>query len=168
MVAYTNTNFTGVLSVNPVTGVVTITDAKQAGTYTVTVKAFNNFGSDTSNFTLTVTNPICSQAKFTSGTNNTFYDTNPYDMAVGDFNDDGKQDLAVANYYSNTVTNHIGNGSGGYNGYTTVSVGNNPSSIEVGEFNGDGKQDVATTNFSSNTVSIRLGDGSGGFSGSLS
>src|SRR5450432_119425 len=39
IVGYTNTNFTGVISVNPATGVVTVTDAKQAGTYTVTIKA---------------------------------------------------------------------------------------------------------------------------------
>lgn len=45
--ARTNTNFTGVLSVNPTTGVVTMTDAKQAGTYTVTVTAFSSSGTTT-------------------------------------------------------------------------------------------------------------------------
>lgn len=67
-VAYTNTNFTGVLTVNPTTGVVTVNDAKQAGIYTVTVKAFGTTGiggfglptSSTTTFILTVTNPVCS------------------------------------------------------------------------------------------------------------
>jgi hypothetical protein len=35
VVAFTNTNFSGILSVNPATSVVTATAAKPAGTYTI-------------------------------------------------------------------------------------------------------------------------------------
>src|SRR5580658_4494568 len=35
-------------------------------------------------------------------------------IAVGDFNEDGKQDLAVANVASGNVTVLLGNGSGGF------------------------------------------------------
>src|SRR3954451_14536112 len=51
-----STNFRGKLEGNPTTGVVRVTDAHPAGTYPVTVKAFNSGGaSATKSFTLTVT-----------------------------------------------------------------------------------------------------------------
>ena len=90
----------------------------------------------------------------------------PISVAIGDFNGDGHQDLAVANDNSGTVSIRLGNGSGGFSGTTNVTVGSHPLSIAVGDFNGDGKQDFATANHDSNSVSIRLGDGLGGFSGS--
>jgi len=36
----------------------------------------------------------------------------PQDLAAGDLNGDGKVDVAVANYYSNTVSVLINNGDG--------------------------------------------------------
>ena len=68
---------------------------------------------------------------------------NPYSVAIGDFNGDGKQDLAVANYVSNTVSIRLGDGLGGFSGSTEVSVGSGPISVAIGDFNGDGKQDLA-------------------------
>ena len=91
--------------------------------------------------------------------------TAPISIAIGDFNGDGKQDLAVANDGSSTVSIRLGNGSGGFTGSTNISVGSHPLSVAIGDFNGDGKQDFATANHDSNNVSIRLGDGLGGFSG---
>ncbi len=161
MAAYTNTNFTGVLSVNPTTGVLKVTDAKQAGTYLVSIAAGCTAAPA---FTLTVTNPACSQGLF-SGTTNVAVGTTPLSIAVGDFNGDGKHDIATANYSGNTVSIRLGNGAGGFSGTTSISVGTNPYGIAVGDFNGDGKQDIATANNGNNTVSIRLGDGAGGFSG---
>lgn len=79
-VAYTNSNFTGLLMVNPTTGAVTVTDAKQAGTYTVTVQAFGS-GTAITTFTLTVTNPTCSQGFFT-GTTNITVRTQPWSICL--------------------------------------------------------------------------------------
>ncbi len=92
----------------------------------------------------------------------------PVSLAIGDFNGDGNQDLAVANQYSNTVSIRLGDGLGGFTGATEVSVGHQPYSVAIGDFNGDGKQDLAVANvyLTDSTVSIRLGDGLGGFSGS--
>ena len=90
----------------------------------------------------------------------------PMSVAIGDFNGDGKQDLAVANFRSGTVSIRLGDGLGGFSGSTEVSVGSIPESVAIGDFNGDGKQDLAVANADSDTVSIRLGDGLGGFSGS--
>lgn len=49
--------FTGSLSVNPITGAVTITDASPIGDYTITVSASNSCGSDDATFALAVLGP---------------------------------------------------------------------------------------------------------------
>ena len=40
--------------------------------------------------------------------------TDPFSVAVGDFNGDGKQDLAVANWNSDNVSILLGTGTGGF------------------------------------------------------
>jgi len=66
----------------------------------------------------------------------------PLSVTVGDFNGDGKLDLAVANFYDNTVGILLGNGSGGFAPAITVpSGGIQPESVTVADFNGDGKED---------------------------
>ncbi|HEY6376298.1 MAG TPA: Ig-like domain repeat protein [Edaphobacter sp.] len=91
--------------------------------------------------------------------------TDPFGVAVGDFNGDGIADLAVANWGSNNVTILLGNGSGGFSASgSPVAVGTRPYAITVGDFNGDGIADLAVANQTSTNVSILLGNGSGGFS----
>jgi uncharacterized repeat protein (TIGR01451 family) len=90
--------------------------------------------------------------------------TGPTIVATGDFNGDGKMDIADVNYSSNTVGILLGNGSGGFGAATTFSSGgSDPEGLVVGDFNGDGNLDLATTNWPSGTVGILLGNGSGGF-----
>ena len=88
---------------------------------------------------------------------------NPEALVVGDFNRDGIEDLATADFFSNDVTVLIGNGSGGFNTGTFFPTGTNASSIAVGDYNGDGIQDLAVANFGANNVTVLLGNGSGGF-----
>jgi CSLREA domain-containing protein len=161
----TSTNFIGKLSGDPATGVVRITGAHPAGVYTVTVAAFDsNSLATTKTFTLTVTTPAtCSPVDFAAATN--FSGVNfPILVAVGDFNGDGKQDLAVANDGTASVSVFLGDGAGGFSAATNFSVGSFPFSVAAGDFNGDGKQDLATANDGSNNVSVLLGNGAGGFS----
>jgi CSLREA domain-containing protein len=215
--AKTSATFKGTLFVNPTTGVVTVTDAHPAGTYTVTVTPFNGGAGTPKTFDLTVTTPTtCNPVSFATASsystgfspvavaigdfNNdgiqdlvatnvsqvippnkvsillgngsggfgaaTGFDDGgggPQAVVVGDFNSDGKQDLAVANQSSSNVSILLGNGGGGFGGPTTFGVGSTPFSIVMGDFNGDGKLDLATANFLGSSVSILIGDGAGGF-----
>src|SRR5207249_4119961 len=92
--------------------------------------------------------------------------TNPTSIAVGDWNEDGTLDLAVANNGSNNVTILLGNGSGGFSeaAGSPVAVGTLPVSGVFGDWNLDGTADLAVVNQVSNSVMILLGNGSGGFS----
>ena len=87
----------------------------------------------------------------------------PVSIAVGDFNGDGMQDLAVANNGSNTVTILLGNGEGAFRALPGPVLSsrffNLPSYIVAGDFNGDGVPDLAVTNAGSNTVTVLLGIG---------
>ena len=88
----------------------------------------------------------------------------PISVAVGDFNRDGKPDLATANNGSASVSVLLGDGNGGFGAATNFATGGlNPSAVAVADFNGDGKLDLATANALSDTVSVLLGDGNGGF-----
>jgi hypothetical protein len=89
--------------------------------------------------------------------------TGPVSVAVGDFNGDGKPDLAVANHTSNDVSVLLGNGDGTFQAPRSISTGLNPFSVVVGDFRGDGHQDLAVANSTSNTVSVLLGNGDGSF-----
>src|SRR4051794_37988875 len=80
--------------------------------------------------------------------------TNPYSVISGDFNGDGRADLATANSGSNTVSVALGNGDGTFAAAISVAVGKSPQSIFTGDFNGDGRADLATANSGSNTVSV--------------
>jgi hypothetical protein len=88
-------------------------------------------------------------------------------VAVGDFNGDGKPDLAVANSSSNNVGVLLGNGDGTFQAAVHYAVGSGPRSVAVGDFNGDGKPDLAVANsdFISGigSISVLLGNGDGTF-----
>jgi hypothetical protein len=160
--AYSTSSFKGVLTVNQTSGVVSVTDAKPAGNYLITVIAFSGSCQKTTSFTLTVTNP---NANCEGTTANTDYPMTGalYDVKIGDFNNDGKQDIATVNYNSNNFAVRLGNGLGGFAAKTDYTVGSNPTSLAIGDFNRDGNQDIAISNYGSNSVSICLGNGSGTF-----
>ncbi len=87
----------------------------------------------------------------------------PASVAVGDFNSDGRLDLAVANRGSDIVSVFFGNGDGSFQTGQNFAVGPSPSSVAVGDFNGDGWLDLAVANYSSNDISVLLGSGDGSF-----
>jgi hypothetical protein len=89
--------------------------------------------------------------------------TSPQAVAVGDFNGDGKLDVAVVNGNANTVSVMLGNGDGTFQAKTDFATGSTPRGITVGHFTSSGNLDLAVTNFASNTVSVLLGIGDGTF-----
>src|SRR5437588_4328139 len=77
-----------------------------------------------------------------------------YSVAVGDFNGDGKLDVAVADYNTSAVSALLGNGDGTFQVQVEYATGTFPHGVAVGEFNGDGKLDLAVANSGSNNVSV--------------
>src|SRR5262245_30840440 len=86
----------------------------------------------------------------------------PRSVALGDFNNDGLLDLAVANSGSNDVAVLLNNGNETFQAALTFGAGNSPRSIAASDLNGDGALDLVTANAAGN-VSILLGFGNGGF-----
>jgi hypothetical protein len=90
---------------------------------------------------------------------------NPNAVVTGDFNGDGRLDLAVANFSSNTVSILLGNANGTFQPAQNFATGYGPKSLAMGDFNGDGKLDIVTANavYASMAVSVLLGNGNGTF-----
>jgi hypothetical protein len=103
---------------------------------------------------------------FNLGQNPTFATgPNPWAIAAADFNGDGRLDLVITNYNSNTITILLGNGDGTLTPApgSPVTVGQNPGAVAVGDFNSDGKTDLVVANQTDNTLTILLGNGDGTF-----
>ena len=93
---------------------------------------------------------------------------NPNSGAAGDFNGDGKLDLAIPNVLHKNVSVLLNNGNGTFAAAVNYPVDFNPECIVIADLNADGKLDLAIGNFfggatSAGTVSILLGNGNGTF-----
>ena len=100
--------------------------------------------------------------------------TQPIALAIGDFNGDGKPDLAVTDGNNcssyncpGAVSILLGNGDGTFQPPVGYTVGVGPSSVAVGDFNRDGKLDLVVASIGyveqGNTASVLLGNGDGTF-----
>src|SRR5207237_378235 len=70
-----------------------------------------------------------------------------WSVAVGDFNGDGKLDLAVPDGGANSVSVLLGNGDGTFQAALNFGAGLGPVFVAVDDFNGDGKRDMAVANY---------------------
>ncbi len=90
-------------------------------------------------------------------------------VAIGDFNEDGKLDVAypvtgsqTANH-STTILIYFGDGTGSLVAGPILTVGQEPHSVITADMNKDGHLDLVNTNRTDGTVSTLLGDGHGNF-----
>ncbi len=86
----------------------------------------------------------------------------PVSIAIGDFNSDGKPDLAVAYNIDTNVSVLLGNGDGTFQPKVDYPTSTASNSVRIGDFNGDGKLDLVT-NDTSTAVAVLLGNGDGTF-----
>ncbi len=90
--------------------------------------------------------------------------TTPASIAVGDFNHDGKLDLAVAYECcpDGGVSILLGKGDGTFQSAVSYPAGSGPRSIVAADFNHDGNLDLAVAS-QSDYIGILLGNGDGTF-----
>lgn len=87
----------------------------------------------------------------------------PTALAVGDFDGDKLDDIAVANFESRTVTVLRSDGTGGVRIKAILSLPQRPTSLVTGDFNRDQKLDLIVTSFDEGRILIFYGDGTGQF-----
>jgi hypothetical protein len=86
--------------------------------------------------------------------------TNPFAVATGDIDGDGKPDMVTANYSSNTISvyrNISTTGSittGSFATKVDFTTGTGPYHVSIGDLDNDGKLDLAVVNNTSTSVSI--------------
>ncbi|MFY7795468.1 MAG: FG-GAP-like repeat-containing protein, partial [Chitinophagaceae bacterium] len=170
MSASANNGFQGQLHVDPMTGIVSVINAKPQGTYQVRVTAVNCKGAASKTFTLTVTNPACSQGQF--GAKKSFsYAFTVAGTLIGDFNNDGYPDVIQLKNLKRSIRVNLNDRAGGFVSNDLVNFGYYTAlndiglSLAQGDFNRDGNQDIVFATVSK--VLILHGDGLGGFSGNV-
>ncbi len=154
---------TNLVSGSRLTAAITATDIATAKTASISV---TNPGAASSNVVFfTVRNSATSVSFAGAAGSPITVGTGPFAIAVGDFNGDGIQDLAVANDGAGSVTILLGKGDGTFTAAAAPpGTFSGPDAILTADFNGDGKLDLAVLNGGNNTVTILLGNGNGTFS----
>jgi hypothetical protein len=158
------------VSSSQLTAAITAADIATAGTATITVTNPAPGGGTSNGVFFQVTNPTVGlafhESVFPTGSSVTI--SQP---AVGDFNGDGKLDVAVA-VITGTVRIFLGNGDGSFQAPVVIQAapaGADIYDITVGDFNGDGKPDLVLSYSDLNVSpvvtgkSVLLGNGDGTF-----
>jgi hypothetical protein len=90
--------------------------------------------------------------------------SNPFSVAIADFNGDGNNDVAVPDNISGMMFVRLGHGDGTFDAEVPYGIGGTQSFIVIAhDVNLDGKADLVVADRSSDTVSVLLGHGDGTF-----
>ncbi len=87
----------------------------------------------------------------------------PSALAAGDFDRDGRLDIAVASGGANDLLVLVGDGRGGFRRGPAAAAGANPTDMRVADLDSDGRLDVAIANHETGYLTLLRGDGRAGF-----
>jgi hypothetical protein len=114
---------------------------------------------------LTASNALARTARFAAAKTTSSGILHTARVAVGDFNHDGRPDLAISSTY-NQVAVFLGKGNGAFGGPTIYNLTFYVTgSVAVGDFDGDGKLDLAVVggDTTGNGLAFLSGNGDGTF-----
>lgn len=86
-----------------------------------------------------------------------------HSVALGDFNGDGKLDVAAANYGSGNTSVFLNIGAGKLGAGVNISTGTNGRAVVAADLNNDGIVDLGVASSSASTAGVLLGVGDGTF-----
>jgi hypothetical protein len=101
-----------------------------------------------------------SQVTFSTGSS-----SSPYDIAVGDFDNDSQLDVIIINFNTENFAIFLGSGDGNFSNRVLYPTGSSsgPCGVTVSDLNDDNQLDIAVALCSCYDVAIFLGYGDGSF-----
>ena len=90
--------------------------------------------------------------------------SNPFMVAVGDFNNDYHMDVAITYFGTNSIGIYLGLGNGSFRNHTVISTkSSRPTWIHIADMNNDTLSDIVIANHGKHSISVMFGYGNVSF-----